>query len=84
MSSAPSPAPLPSAPAKPAAVIDIGTTSVRMAIAEIGAEGQVRLLENLSQAANLGKDTRRLVSREIDKDLSQKSDKEILEYVRAR
>lgn len=34
--------------------------------------------------ANLGKDARRLVSREIDKDLSQKSGPEILDYVRDR
>jgi exopolyphosphatase/guanosine-5'-triphosphate,3'-diphosphate pyrophosphatase len=39
------------------AVIDIGTSSIRMAIAEIGATGQVRQLETLSQAVNLGKDT---------------------------
>ena len=43
-------------PAKPVAVIDIGTSSVRMAIAEINAAGQVRHLEALSQAVNLGKD----------------------------
>lgn len=34
--------------------------------------------------ANLGKVTRRMVSLEIDKDLSQKTDKEILDYVRNR
>lgn len=39
------------------AVIDIGATSVRMAIAEIDQEGNVRELENLSQPVNLGKDT---------------------------
>jgi exopolyphosphatase/guanosine-5'-triphosphate,3'-diphosphate pyrophosphatase len=39
------------------AVIDIGTSSIRMAVAEIGAAGQVRQLETLSQAVNLGKDT---------------------------
>lgn len=39
------------------AVIDVGTTSVRMAIAEISPEGDVRLLESLSQAVTLGKDT---------------------------
>ncbi len=39
------------------AVIDVGTTSVRMAIAEISPERDVRLLESLSQAVTLGKDT---------------------------
>ena len=42
---------------KPVAVIDVGTTSVRMAIAEIADNAQVRTLESLSQAVNLGKDT---------------------------
>ncbi|MEX0819680.1 MAG: Ppx/GppA phosphatase family protein [Pirellulaceae bacterium] len=48
--------PRPPAP-KPVAVIDIGTTSVRMAIAEIDAQGDVRILETLQQAVSLGKDT---------------------------
>jgi len=39
------------------AVIDIGTTSVRMAIAEIDDVGGVRTLEKFSQAVSLGKDT---------------------------
>ena len=38
--------------AKPVAVIDIGTTAIRMAIAEIGEGGLVRTLETLSQAAS--------------------------------
>ena len=42
---------------KEVAVIDIGTSSIRMAIAEIDDFGGVRTLENLSQAVNLGKDT---------------------------
>ena len=42
---------------RPVAVIDIGTTLIRMAIAEIGPEGDIRRLETLSQAVNLGKDT---------------------------
>ncbi|MEX0715415.1 MAG: Ppx/GppA phosphatase family protein [Planctomycetaceae bacterium] len=46
-----------STPATPVAVIDVGTTSIRMAIAEIGAGRQVRTLESLSQAVSLGKDT---------------------------
>jgi protein required for attachment to host cells len=33
--------------------------------------------------ANLGKEARKLVKREIDKDLSQKNAREILEYLRA-
>ncbi|GIW99533.1 MAG: exopolyphosphatase [Pirellulaceae bacterium] len=39
------------------AVIDIGATSIRMAIAEIDAQGTVRPLENVSQPVSLGKDT---------------------------
>lgn len=44
------------APARQVAVIDIGTSSIRMAIAEIDPTGQVRQLETLAQAVNLGKD----------------------------
>lgn len=40
-----------------AAVIDIGTASVRMAIGEISDSGTVRPLTTLSQAVNLGRDT---------------------------
>jgi exopolyphosphatase/guanosine-5'-triphosphate,3'-diphosphate pyrophosphatase len=40
----------------PVAVIDIGTTSIRMAVAEIRPDGSVRTLEKLSQAVQLGKD----------------------------
>ena len=42
---------------KPVAVIDIGSTSIRMAIAEINNMGVVRTLETLSQAVSLGRDT---------------------------
>jgi exopolyphosphatase/guanosine-5'-triphosphate,3'-diphosphate pyrophosphatase len=42
---------------RPAAVVDIGTTSIRLAIAEIDELGGVRRLESLSQAVRLGKDT---------------------------
>lgn len=42
---------------KPVAVVDIGTTSIRMAIAEIDDSGAVRVLETLQQAVSLGKDT---------------------------
>lgn len=41
----------------PVAVIDIGTTSIRMAIGEISEDGGVRTLESLSQAVSLGMDT---------------------------
>jgi exopolyphosphatase/guanosine-5'-triphosphate,3'-diphosphate pyrophosphatase len=43
--------------ATPVAVIDIGATSIRMAIGEINQSGSVRTLETLSQAVSLGKDT---------------------------
>lgn len=43
-------------PVRPVAVIDVGATAIRMAIAEISADGQVRHLEALSRAVNLGKD----------------------------
>jgi exopolyphosphatase/guanosine-5'-triphosphate,3'-diphosphate pyrophosphatase len=39
------------------AVIDMGTSSVRMAIAEIDGDGGVRTLESLQQAVSVGKDT---------------------------
>jgi exopolyphosphatase/guanosine-5'-triphosphate,3'-diphosphate pyrophosphatase len=42
---------------KTVAVIDIGATSIRMAIGEIGESGSVRTLDTLSQAVGLGKDT---------------------------
>ncbi|MDP6467886.1 MAG: Ppx/GppA phosphatase family protein [Pirellulaceae bacterium] len=51
---------------RPVAVIDIGTSSIRMAIAEIDDHGGVRTLETLSQAVSLGKDT--FTEGAIDKD----------------
>lgn len=39
------------------AVIDVGTNSIRLAIAEIDPAGQIRVIENLSQGVRLGKDT---------------------------
>ncbi len=39
------------------AVIDVGSTSMRMAVAEISSDGNVHILSTLSQAVNLGKDT---------------------------
>ncbi len=38
------------------AVIDIGTSSIRMAVAEIDQQGQIRVLDQLQQAVNLGRD----------------------------
>ncbi len=42
---------------RPVAVIDIGATSIRMAIAEIDGQGQIHELESVSQGVTLGKDT---------------------------
>lgn len=56
MSAEPIPTSVPKS-VRPAAVIDIGTSSIRMAIAEIAEGGHVRTLEALSQAVNLGRDT---------------------------
>ena len=39
------------------AVIDVGTNSIRIAIAEIDPVGQINVIENLSQGVRLGKDT---------------------------
>lgn len=50
------PASVPLAAARQVAVIDIGTSSIRMAVAEIDSQRRVRHLEALSQAVNLGKD----------------------------
>ena len=56
-------APLPRNPraeenhAQTAAVIDIGATSIRMAIAEFRNDGSIHVLESLTQAVSIGKDT---------------------------
>ncbi len=53
-----------------AAVIDIGATSIRMAIAEIHADGQVRTLDTLVQPVDLGREAfenRRLSRNSIEK-----------------
>lgn len=42
---------------RPVAVIDIGTNSIRMAIAQIDPQGRVSMIESLSQGVRLGKDT---------------------------
>ncbi len=44
-------------PAKPVAVIDIGANSIRMAIGQIDAAGDVHKLDTLSQQVGLGKDS---------------------------
>lgn len=44
-------------PSHPVAVIDIGTSSIRMAIAEIDASGQIRRLDSVKQSVGLGRDT---------------------------
>ena len=49
--------PEPGAASRLVAVIDIGSTSIRMAIAEIKSNGDVQTLESLQQAVSLGKDT---------------------------
>ena len=51
------PLPTPGEQPKLVAVIDIGATSVRMAIAEIGQGNSIRYIEQLSQAVSLGKDS---------------------------
>lgn len=40
----------------PVAVVDVGTTAIRMALAEVRSNGDIRLLESLSQVVALGKD----------------------------
>ncbi|MGC1276355.1 MAG: Ppx/GppA phosphatase family protein [Planctomycetaceae bacterium] len=53
----PQPLPAIESSIQPVAVIDVGTTSIRMAVAEVREGGEIRLLESLSQAVSLGKDT---------------------------
>lgn len=58
------------APPRTVAVIDIGTTSIRMAIAEIGADGTVRTLDTLVQPVDLGREAfenRRLSRKSIER-----------------
>jgi len=45
------------APPQAVAVIDIGASSIRMAIGEIRSDGSIRTLETLTQAISLGRDT---------------------------
>ncbi|MFO0263483.1 MAG: exopolyphosphatase, partial [Planctomycetota bacterium] len=49
--------PDPTSPPEVVAVIDIGASSIRMQIAEISGDGQVRKLESLSQAVSIGRDS---------------------------
>lgn len=53
----PAPPPPAAPPGRLVAVIDIGATAIRMEIAELKAEGEVRSLDSLSNAVRLGKDT---------------------------
>ncbi len=41
----------------PLAVVDVGTTAIRMAVAQVDADGAVQILDTLRQAVSLGKDT---------------------------
>ena len=55
---------------RPVAVIDIGATSIRLAIAEIKDGGEVRTLDTLVQSVDLGRDafeSRRLSRKNIEK-----------------
>lgn len=45
-----------STPAQTVAVIEIGTSGIRLVVAEIGAKGEIRTLENLQKTVNFGKD----------------------------
>jgi exopolyphosphatase/guanosine-5'-triphosphate,3'-diphosphate pyrophosphatase len=62
MSTDPRPAAVPAPPAeerppKVVAVVDIGATAIRMAIAEIREAGPIRMLDEVTQGVSLGKDT---------------------------
>ena len=61
--------PTPIQPPRLAAVIDIGASSIRMAIAELHASGKVRTLETLLQSVELGREVfenRKLSRRSIE------------------
>ena len=57
-------------PPRQVAVIDLGTSSIRMAVGEIRSDGEFKTLETLSQAVALGKDafTRGNISRQTIED----------------
>lgn len=65
---------------RPVAVIDIGTTAIRMAIAEIDQDERIRTLETVSQAVNLGKDT--FTRRRIDRSTIEESVRVLKSYRR--
>ena len=44
-------------PNGPIAVVDVGATSLRMAIAQVNSDGKIEQLDSLHQAVNLGKDS---------------------------
>ena len=44
-------------PLRVAAVIDVGSTAIRMEVAELQADGSARVLDSLQQPVHLGKDT---------------------------
>jgi len=48
---------MPASPAKPIAVIDIGTSAVRMTVAEVNPGGHLRILDELEHYVNLGRAT---------------------------
>lgn len=83
-SRASSPRPAADSP-RPVAVIDIGATSVRMAVAEIAGDGSVRKLETLVQPLDLGREaftSRRLSRRSIERaaDILRRYQRVLLEY----
>ena len=62
-----------SSPPRLVAVIDIGATAIRMAIAELRHDGEVRTLDTLVQPVNLGREafeSRRLSRKNIEKTAS--------------
>lgn len=54
---APNPLQPPVSPARTVAVVEIGSATVRLAVAQIGADGGVKLIDNLAQAVAVGRDT---------------------------
>ena len=52
----PGPSPAPEPARRVVAAIDIGSSALRLDIGEVGAQGDVRLLESLRQGVRLGKD----------------------------
>ncbi|MCA9041605.1 MAG: Ppx/GppA family phosphatase [Planctomycetaceae bacterium] len=73
---------------KPIAVIDIGTSLIRMVIAEVSPTGDIRRLEDLSRAVSLGKDsfTRRMLRKQTIEECVQvlKSYRSVMEQYQIR